>query len=215
MYTNIYVDDPIEKIASDWDFLNDKIVQKLQGFAPIGDNIYGIGRAQSDTASSTQAPSAMNIVKNRKHFEIGPNGIVHVKRTPYVVHVTLAGTPHHTQFLFGYWHINDKDEVIVPIPGVNGEPDHSVIIMGRPTGQETDRAARYCEKCTTLLYMNEYVTGSEGFRGFWRWEQAAVNAYNSDIRKRTCDNCGHVNPFGYSAFQNHDTPETREARKQW
>ena len=42
MYTNIYIDEPIERIAGDWDFLNDKIVQKLQGFTPIGDNIYGI-----------------------------------------------------------------------------------------------------------------------------------------------------------------------------
>jgi hypothetical protein len=45
--------------------------------------------------------------------------------------------------------------------------------------------------------------------------KAAVNVYNSDIRHRSCDNCGHVNPLGYTAFHNHDTPETREARKQW
>ena len=39
MYTNIYVNEPIEKIHEDWDFMNDRIIQKLQGFAPIGDNI--------------------------------------------------------------------------------------------------------------------------------------------------------------------------------
>jgi hypothetical protein len=213
MYANIYVDEPIEKIAGDWDFMNDKIIQKLQGFAQIGDNIYGIRRSQEP--SDVHAKGVMNVVKGRKNFEIGPSGIIQVHRTPYVVHVTMAGTPHHTQFLFGYWHINDKDEIIIPIPGVNGEPDHSIIIMGRPTGQETDRAAWYCEKCLTLLYMSEYVTGSEGFRGFWRWEKFAVDSYNSDVRNRTCKQCGHVNPLGYSAFQNHDTPEVREARKQW
>jgi hypothetical protein len=216
MYTNIYVDEPIEKVAEDWDFMNDKIIQKLQGFQMIGDNVYGIREiAQQTTASVGTTKGAMVLVKGRKNFEIGPAGIVEVPRRPYTAHITMAGTPHHTQFLFGYWHINDKDEIIIPLPGVNGDLDHIAIIMGRPTGDETDRAAWYCEKCTSLLYMNEYVTGSAGFRGFWRWEQAAVAAYNADIRKRTCDNCGHVNPLGYTAFHNHDTPETREARSQW
>ena len=215
MYTNIYVDEPIEKVANDWDFMNDKIIQKLQGFQMIGDNVYGIREIAHHNIVAGEAKGAMVLVRNRKNFEIGPSGIIEVPRRPYVAHITMAGTPHHTQFLFGYWHINDKDEIIIPLPGVNGDADHIAIIMGRPTGDETDRAAWYCEKCTNLLYMNEYVTGSEGFRGFWRWEQAAVDAYNSDIRKRTCDNCGHVNPLGYTAFHNHDTPETREARKQW
>ena len=39
-------------------------------------------------------------------------------------HATLVGT----QFVFGYWHINDKDEIIIPVPGVNGDADHIIII---------------------------------------------------------------------------------------
>lgn len=216
MYTNIYVDEPIEKIHDDWDFLNDKVIKKLQGFLPIGDNVYGIrqvGHAKREEIGN--AKLAMELVKERKNFEIGPKGIVQVPRVPYVAHITCAGTPHHTQFVFGYWHINDKDEVIIPVPGINGDPDHIVIVMGRPTGEETDRAAWYCEECTSQLHMSEHQTGREGFRGFWRWELAAVREYNADIRLRTCWNCGHVNPLAYSGFMSTDTPEMREARKQW
>jgi hypothetical protein len=216
MYTNIYVDEPIEKIHEDWDFLTDKVIKKLQGFLPVGDNVYGIRQVvHAKREEIGNAHLAMELVKERKNFEIGPKGIVQVPRTPYVAHITCAGTPHHTQFVFGYWHINDKDEVIIPVPGVNGDLDHIVIIMGRPTGEETDRAAWYCEECTSLLHMSEYVTGREGFRGFWRWELAAVREYNADIRLRTCWHCGHVNPLAYSGFMSTDTPETREARKQW
>jgi hypothetical protein len=216
MYTNIYVDEPIEKILGDWDFMTDKIIQKLQGFAPIGDNIYGIRQvAHQNVQALTDGGPPLGLVKNRKNFELGPNGVVEVRRTPYVAHITMAGTPHHTQFLFGYWHINDKDEIIIPLPGVDGDADHIAIVMGRPTGNETDRAAWYCEKCTALLYMSEYVTGSDGFRGFWRWEKFAVESYNSDIHHRTCNQCGHISPHGYSAFHHLDTPEQREARKQW
>ena len=216
MYTNIYVDEPIEKIYEDWDFMNDRIIQKLQGFAPIGDNIYGIRQISHATHEKAgEAKGAMELVKDRKNLEIGPTGVIVVPRKPYVAHITCAGTPHHTQFLFGYWHINDKDEIIIPVPGVNGDPDHIIIVMGRPTGEETDRAAWYCEECTSLLYMSEYVTGRDGFKSFWRWEQTAVKDYNSDIQHRTCWSCGHVNPLGYTAFHSLDTPEQREARRKW
>jgi hypothetical protein len=215
MYANLYVDESLEKIVEDWDFLNDKVIRKLQGFAEIGDNVYGVRQVAHETTETLGEGKSLGLVKHRKNFEIGPSGIVEVPRIPYVAHITMAGTPHHTQFVFGYWHINDKDEIIIPIPGVGGDPDHLVIIMGRPTGHEADRAAWYCEKCTSLLYMSEYVTGSEGFRGFWRWEQAAVEQYNSNPRLRVCDQCGHVNPLGYSAFHQRDTHEIREARRQW
>ncbi len=216
MHTNIYVDEPIEKIYDDWDFMNDRVLRKLQGFQPIGDNVYGIRAiARVDHTADYENAGVMRLAKDRKNFEIGPKGIVQVPRKPFVAHITCAGTPHHTQFLFGYWHINDKDEIIIPVPGLDGDPDHIIIIMGRPKGDETDRAAWYCEECTTLLHMSEIVTGNEGFSGFWRWEHAAVEEYNSDPRHRTCRNCGHVNPLGYPAFHGRDTPEIREARQKW
>ena len=215
MYTNLYVDEPIEKIAEDWDFLNDKVIKRLQGFTMIGDNIYGVRQVSHQSTQTVGTGRSLGLVKGRKNFEIGPSGIVEVPRIPYVAHVTMAGTPHHTQFVFGYWHINDKDEIIIPLPGVDGDADHLLIVMGRPTGDETDRAAWYCEQCTSLLYMSEYATGRAGFQGFWRWEQSAVRDYNSDIGHRTCRQCGHVNPPGYSGLHAQDTAETLEARRQW
>jgi hypothetical protein len=215
MYTNIYIDEPIEKIYDDWDFMNDKVIKRLQGFQQIGDNVYGVRPIPQAGNAGPELKSAMILPRHRKNFEIGPKGIVEVPRTPFIAHITCAGTPHHTQFLFGYWHINDKDEIIIPVPGMNGDADHIIIVMGRPNGDETDRAAWYCEECTNLLYMSEYVTGRDGFAGFWRWERAAVREYNSEVRNRTCWHCGHVNPMAYTAFHSQDTPETRAARSIW
>jgi hypothetical protein len=75
--------------------------------------------------------------------------------------------------------------------------------------------AWYCEKCASLMFMRELVTGTTGFAKFWQWERAAVADYNADPKHRVCHECGHVNPAGYSAFPSLDSPEEREARMKW
>ncbi|MGH7091745.1 MAG: hypothetical protein ACREFQ_22885, partial [Stellaceae bacterium] len=148
LYSEIYVTEPVERVAEDWDFLDETIVRKFSGFRPVGDNIYGIRAITHDNAESFGAgrKGSTDLVKSRKNFEIGPQGVVEVARTPLSIHVTRAGTPHHTQHMFGYWHINDKDEIIVPLPPTATAPAHLVIVMGQPRGNESDRVAWYCER---------------------------------------------------------------------
>ena len=141
--------------------------------------------------------------------------MVVVPRTPLTIHVTRRGTPHRTEFLFGYWHVNDKDEIIIPLPPTDTTPAHLVIVMGHPKDNETDRIACYCQQCGSLVFMRELVTGTIGFQRFFQWEHETVREYNSDPKLRTCWDCGHVNPLSYTAFPTRDTPEERESRMKW
>jgi hypothetical protein len=117
--------------------------------------------------------------------------------------------------LFGYWHINDKDEIILPLPPTETEPGYLIIVMGHPKENEADRIAWYCDQCTSMVFMRELVTGTQGFQRFFQWEHAVVREYNADAKHRICWNCGHVNPIGYTAFHMRDTPEERESRMKW
>jgi hypothetical protein len=212
IYSEIYVDEPLDDIAGDWDYLNDAIVKNFFAFKVVGDNVVGIRNIERDHVAALgekTVPIALPAI--RKNYEIGPNGTVVVPRIPYSAHITRAGTPHRTQHAFGYWHINDKDEIIVPLPPIGNDPARIIIMMGKPTGDEADRFAWYCEQCLTLLFMRE----STNFSKFWAAENAAVRAYNSDPKHQHCPSCGHQNPLGYSGMQNLDSAEEREARFVW
>jgi hypothetical protein len=217
LYSDVYVKEPIEKIADDWDYLHEKIAPRFFGFKPVGDNVYGVRLVSHETQDSLgkEKHSPLDLAKNRRNFEIGPHGVVQVAREPFTMHVTRLGTPHRTEFLFGYWHINDKDEIIIPLPPTETQPGHLVIVMGYPKGTESDRIAWYCDNCTSVVFMRELVTGTEGFQGFFAWEHSVVREYNSDPKNRVCWECGHVNPVGYTAFHMKDTPEERESRMKW
>jgi hypothetical protein len=217
-FADLYVKEPLEKVAEDWDFLSERLIKKFTGgFIPVGDNIFGVRPVSHEAANSvgsTRGP--LDLVKTRRNFEIGPKGKLQVAREPFTIAVTVNGTPHHTEHLFGYWHINDKDEIILPLPPPSpSEPGYLFVIMGVPKGNETDRVAWYCDQCTTLVFLRELCTGRINFDKFWSWERAAVREYNSDPANRTCPQCGHVNPPGYCAFHTWDTPEEREARMNW
>ncbi len=212
LYSDVYVDEPLDKIVKDWDFLNEKVIKKFYGFKDVGDNVVGIRSIEAEKPpefGQKAVPVALPAI--RKNFEIGPKGLIEVPRIPFSAHITRAGTPHHTQHVFGYWHINDKDEIIIPLPPAGGRPGRILIIMGRPNDEEADRFAWYCEECLSLLYMIE----STDFDAFWAAELAAIRDYNSDPAHQLCSNCGHKNPLGYTAMQTADRPEEREARLIW
>lgn len=212
LYSDLYVDEPLDKIADDWDFLSEKIIKRFYGFKDIGDNVVGIRTIERDAvAEFGQKSVPVSLPAIRENYEIGPNGVIIVPRIPFSAHITRAGTPHRTQHVFGYWHVNDKDEIIIPLPPIGEQPARVLIIMGRPGEGETDRFAWYCDKCLTLLFMRE----STNFDTFWAAELAAVREYNSDHTHRTCPTCGHENHLAYSGMQVADRREEREARIQW
>lgn len=212
LYSDIYVDEPLEKVVGDWDYLNDKVIKRFYGFNDVGDNVVGIRSIERDTVAELGqkgVPVALPAI--RSNYEIGPNGLVTVPRIPFSAHITRAGTPHHTGHTFGYWHINDKDEIIIPLPPHGDLPPRVLIIMGRPTGNETDRFAWFCEECLTLLFMRE----SNNFDTFWATELKAVRDFNADPKNQICPSCGHKNHLGYSGMQPSDRAEEREARFAW
>ena len=212
LYSDLYVDEPLDKIADDWDYLNDRVIKRFYGFKEVGDNVVGIRTIERDTVAEFRDKAMpVSLPAIRKNYEIGPNGLVEVPRIPFSAHITRAGTPHHTGHVFGYWHINDKDEIIMPLPAIGNHPARVIIIMGRPTEGEADRFAWYCQKCLTLLFLRE----STKFESFWKTELAACRDYNSDSKNQICTSCGHKNPHGYSGMQMSDREEEREARFQW
>jgi hypothetical protein len=212
MFAEIMVKEPLEKIADDWDFLNEKILKHYSTFKGAGDNILGLRRRVISRDAVTDSKKG-NIGLS---LELGPKGIVPFRHRPLSIRVTTAGTPHHVPHNFGYWHINDKDELYLQLPAaVPGEPGHAIVIMGSPRENETDSFAWYCEKCLTLLYDHVVETGRCGFDGFWKGEATAVRTYNSDVNLRTCPECNHVNPAGYCWNSAKDSPEEAAARKQW
>jgi len=213
LYDDIRISEPLDKAVGDWDYFGEKLIKQFYGFKDIGDNVVGIRTIERDTvAEYGQKAMPVSLPAIRKNYEIGPNGVVEVPRIPFSAHVTRAGTPHRTQHVFGYWHINDKDEIIIPLPPEGDRPARVVIIMGKPAkGAETDRFAWYCDKCLTLLFMRE----STDFSTFWATELAAVRAYNADPKNHTCPSCGHKNPLAYSGMQPADRPEERAARLLW
>ena len=212
MFAQIMLKEPIEKIVEDWDYLDEKVLKHFATFKPSGHNIYGL-RRRHISASGVNDPKKGNI---SRYLELGPNGVHEGDHHPLQLRVTTAGTPHRVSHNFGYWHINDKDELYLPIPNPGPEQlGYYVIMMGLPKENETDSFAWYCEKCLTLLFDFVVETGSLGFNGFWKGEMEAVRSYNADSRHRTCPECGHVNPHGYCWNKAKDSPEEDAARRLW
>ena len=212
MFTKIMIDEPIEKVVNDWDFFEDRVLKHFSTFKAEGDNIFGLRRRNISTVGLND-PKKGNI---SKHYEMGPDGLVEWSHKALTVHVTTAGTPHTVSHNFGYWHINDKDELYVPIPErIAGELGYFAVVMGNPTESEIESFAWYCEKCLTMLCDHVIETGKIGLKGFWKAERLAVTEYNSDPKNRTCPECGHLNPMGYCWNSAKDTPEEAAARKCW
>ncbi len=111
-----------------------------------------------------------------------------------------AGWPHHSPGVFGYWHINDEDEIYLPLTLANGAW-LLILLEGGPRGARWDRFVQYCRKCSHKLYEKAVKTGDVGIAGFWKAEEDGVNEFNGDLALRTCRNCGDVHPLGYQYFR--------------
>ena len=213
MFADIIASEPFEKICEDWDFLNDKILARFSSFRVVGQNVYGIRRRFTEIESGVIDPRKGAV---GRHYEIGPSGVVEHVKKPFEIYVTAAGTPHHVEHNFGYWHINDMDELYLRFPSeIPDALGYNLVIQGKPKESECDRFAWYCERCVTLLFERVCNTGEQGFNVFWKAERQAVTEYNQAIKNRTCPECGHVNPRGYCWATNKDSPEEKEARLLW
>jgi hypothetical protein len=209
MHVEIEVDRPLDKIMNDREFLEETVIKKFSGFLEVGQQIYGIRRREVGTQIIDPKKGKMAIV------DLSPTGTIVREHTSNNFHVIAGGTPHHTQHSYGYWHINDMDELNLKIPGRLGELGYSFIIMQKPVGSQGESFAWYCRDCYTILYELRAKTGRYGLTEFWRLESEAVRGYNSDVKHRTCPECGLVNYHGYHWNQSKDRPEEAEARSAW
>ena len=179
---------------------DERELRKYIGFTPVGENFIGVRRRATK-------------LMEEDAIEIGKDGIITPRRDPFGIYVCYGGTPHHTRALFGYWHINDVDEVYITVGGKSPEDEATrIIFMRQPRPGERDMFAWYCEQCVTLLYCYTYDTGNQGFQGFWRAEDDAVTIFNRDIRLRTCPNCGAEHPLGYRYMANKNNAAEEAAR---
>ena len=210
MYGEIQIDEAIDKIADDWDLLEDKVAARYASFREAGQNVFGIRRRE---VSRTEV---IDLKKGKfSSLLMGPQGIVGTGRDPLHIHITTGGTPHRIPHSLGYWHINDMDELYLPVPGVAKDLGYFLVIMQTPKGNEGESFAWYCRNCVTMLYEVYYRSGELGLKNFWRAEENAVREYNRDAKNRTCPECGTVNPLGYVWNAAKDTPEERAARALW
>src|SRR5439155_25207182 len=163
---------------------------------------YGVRRSRPQSRPPVEtAPGPVNYVQKRPSYGtlvLGPHGVEVKESAEMEISITPGGLPHHTPHSFGYWHINDMDELSIRPPGAGpDQPGFLLLIMGVPREGETDRWAWYCEECLTLLFERQYETGRLGFNGFWKAERDAVAAYNRDPQHQICPECRHQNPKGY------------------
>lgn len=210
MHIETTINEPLEKLIDDWDFLEETVAKKFSTFRTVGSNIYGVRRRAVDDGGITDTRKGnISVI-----FELGPDGPIRHDFRANNFHVIASGTPHHVPHSFGFWHINDMEELAIKFPGPDGELGYSLLIMRRPTGSEGESIAWYCERCWTILYELRMRTGALGLGEFWRGEREAVRTFNADAKVRACPECGHENPKAYAWNTAKDTPEEAQARRE-
>ncbi len=211
MFATVGIDVPIEKIMDDWDYLDEKIVKKFTTWQETGQNIIGI-RRRTITLKEIVDPKKGTF----NSVTMTPDGLLSKQHKAMKIHITPGGVPHRVEHSLGFWHINDMDELYLPIPARPGEEyGHFIVLMQTPTGDDRESYAQYCQKCLTLLFEYPYLSGRFGLNGIFRAEEESVRAYNADPKLRLCPECGHDNPLGYCWNTVKDSPAQAEARLLW
>ena len=211
MFANAVIDVPIEKIMDDWDYLDEKVVKQFVSWKEVGQNVIGIRRREI-TLHEIIDP----VKGDFNSITMAPEGLIAKKHKRLKMHITPGGVPHRVEHSFGFWHVNDMDELYLPVPAREGETlGHFIVLMQTPSGRDTESFAQFCQKCLTMLHELCYESGRYGLAGMHAAEDEAIRQYNADPKLRHCPECGHDNPLGYVYQVAKDTPETAAARLLW
>jgi hypothetical protein len=119
--------------------------------------------------------------------------------------------PHRSEHIYGFWHINDEQELAMNLT-LSETRRVTVLIEGFPKRGRRDRFAWFCTTCLNPLYMREVETGRVGLPGFYAVEEDAFQVFNHDESLRTCKRCGTVHPHAYSIFSWNDSEQQKAAR---
>lgn len=199
-----------------WNLLDEQAVKRYMTFANAGQNVLGVRRRLIANGEVREVSKRKGDIKITA-LELHPDGPHLYAFQPLVIHVTAAGVPHRVPHSFGFWHINDLDEMYLGLPAsADSELGHFIVLMQRPRAGDCESFAWYCERCFTMLHEAHFRSGElGGIAGFWKAETEAVRHYNSDDAHRMCPECGLLNPRAYCGARIKDTPEEAEARQLW
>ena len=173
----------------DFNLLGEEAARQFSAFERIGkDHMMGIrmlgnsGRPNVMYGLRNGQPEVMDIVQPGKAIGFVP-----------------AGAPHHLTQDYGWWHVNDTEEIYLPVPLVNGAL--AFVIIEATYTERWDKFQWYCLKCYTFLDERKVNTGRVGMEGYWAAEADAVKEFNADLERRTCPNCQAVHPPAYSFWE--------------
>ncbi len=182
----------IDKMYDFLDFAEDWTKGKYRGFLPFGaGHIMGLRYFPPEFTKHEMTVDLMT----KDGVETRP-----MPKPGESMSLLKAGWPHHSPGVFGYWHINDEDEIYLPLTLADGA-FLLVLLEGVPRGARWDRFVLYCRRCNTKLYEKAVKTGDVGIAGFWKAEEDGVNEFNGDLSLRTCRKCGDLHPLAYQYFR--------------
>lgn len=186
------------------DFAKKETELRYRSFYPVGEMLVGLRfHDVNPTGTAMRMGRTLRIIEGRIAAEPRAN----VMFTPSLV-------PHHSEHGYGFWHVNDEQEMALNFK-LSESRVVTVLVEGFPKRGRHDRFAWYCLKCLNPLYMREVETGRVGLPGFYAAEDEAFQTFNGDKSLRTCGECGTLHPLAYSIFPWNDTPEEKEARAAW
>jgi hypothetical protein len=183
------------------DLLDADAPVRYRSFFPVGEMLIGLRYHDNDPSRlGMRTGNTLKIVDGK--IAVEPRR--HMMFTPPLV-------PHRSEHIYGFWHINDEQELAMNLT-LNETRRVTVLIEGFPKRGRRDRFAWFCTSCLNPLYMREVETGRVGLPGFYAVEEDAFQVFNHDESLRTCKRCGTVHPHAYSIFSWNDTEQQRTAR---
>ncbi len=186
------------------DLMSEESKLRYRSFYPCGDMLIGLRYHEPN-------PDRQGF-KNGNQLKIINGRIVTEPRQD--VQFVPPLVPHHTEHVYGFWHINDQQEMSINMK-LEGGRRLIVLIEGFPEAGRKDRFAWYCLKCLNPLFMTEVETHKVGLPGYYAKQDDAFDLFNNDTSLRTCRECGTEHPTAYSIFPWKDNPDEKAARLEW
>jgi hypothetical protein len=186
------------------DLMTEESKLRYRSFYPCGDMLIGLRYAEPQPGKVGFKPGRSQKIINGQ--------IVSEPRTD--VQFTPPLVPHHAEHVYGFWHINDQQEMVMNLK-LGDDRRLTVLIEGYPERGRIDRFAWFCLECLNPLYMAQLETAKVGLSGYYAVQEDAFEVFNNDESVRTCSECGTVHPVAYSIFPWKDTEAEREARALW
>lgn len=186
------------------DLTSEEAKLRYRSFYPCGDLLIGLRYAEPN-------PDKIGF-KHGRTLKIIEGKIVAEPRSD--VQFTQPLVPHHSEHIYGFWHINDQQEMVMNLK-LDDNRRLTVLIEGFPERGRKDRFAWFCLECLNPLYMVEVETGKVGLGGYYAVQEDGFAVFNGDNAVRICSECGAEHPVAYSIFPWADNEDEKVARLAW